>query len=81
MVLSSLSPNPSLFPRTHSQCIIQVEIPACRVRPLKIHGDTALRPFSAAYTSEEERHGLGQRGPAEQGKKGGRKKGGAQQVR
>lgn len=81
--LSSLSPNPALFPRAHSQCIIQVEIPACRVQPLKIHGDAALRPFSAAYTSEEERHGLGQRGAGrtEEGRREGEGRSAAGEVR
>lgn len=62
LTLSSLPPNPSLFSSTHSQCIIQAEIPARRAWPLKIHGDAMLRLFSGASPRWRSATGQGSEG-------------------
>lgn len=56
--LTTLCPS-SLLSLTHPLCIIQAEIPAWRAWPLKIHGDAAPSPFSAAFPRRRSTIGWG----------------------
>lgn len=56
--LTTLCPS-SLLSLTHPLCIIQAEIPAWRAWPLKIHGDAAPSPFSAAFPRRRSTVGWG----------------------
>lgn len=68
--LTTLCPS-SLLSLTHPLCIIQAEIPAWRAWPLKIHGDAAPSPFSAAFPRRRSTIGWGSEASKERERGGG----------